>query len=204
MIRRLFVYLSVLILFCFITSCKKDSPIKEVTSKNESVNTTISKSNKENLVIRDDKVKDDEFVSVNDLNSSSEVSELDKMTSEIPSEVSTEIEKPVYDVAESLPEFPGGIDALNKYIIERTSKLTELGSLKKTLRTMISLIVETDGSLSSLNVAKSSGNKVFDEKAIQIVLHMPAWAPATNHGENVRMKYVVPVMFNPTHNSYDE
>lgn len=197
MIRRLFVYLSVaLFLNCFITSCKDDSP-KNDNTLNSNSKTTVTKKKKENSFIRDNKINPKD--SLTDIETNSNLDDLtcNEIPSEDASDIKEEIDTRVYDIAEKMPEFPGGLDALQKYIKDKTSSLTTTASFTHTMRSMISFIVETDGSLTSPGVAKSSGNNEFDNEAIDIVLHMPAWIPAQNNGETVRMKYLIPVIFNP-------
>lgn len=195
MIKRLFICLSVyLILTCFITSCKKESPDEKV--KKESIDIKKDSPNlKGDKVIRDDKALDSDSISIAD---NSEIDVLNDQEDFQENDAPDNIEEDtkIYDVAEKLPEFPGGLKALNLYIQNETSKLEDKpqGTSK---RAMISFVVEKDGTLSCLAVAKSSGDRKLDEHAKTIVSDMPRWTPAVNDGVNVRMKYLVPVLFKP-------
>lgn len=194
MIKRLFICLSVnLLLFCFITSCKNDSPSNNKTSTNDKVEVYHKK---DNVVIRDNKSEENKTSS--DSNNSEEEQVDDDAQSEVNKDEYPSTNK-VYDIAEQLPEFPGGLDELAKYIYNETSQLDLANTIDKSFRAMISFIVELDGTLSNVAVAKSSGNKSFDNSALDIVRHMPAWNPAVNDGKKVRMKYLVPVTIKPVH-----
>lgn len=63
----------------------------------------------------------------------------------------------------------------------------------------VEFIIEKDGSISSTEVSRSSGNKLVDAEALRIVSSLPAMTPAI--GENntpVRMRYTVPINANWT------
>lgn len=61
-------------------------------------------------------------------------------------------------------------------------------------RVVVSFVVEKDGSLSDIRVARSV-SPVLDAEAIRVVSSMPQWNPGVNNGEYVRVKYNVPVSF---------
>lgn len=198
MIKRSYICLSVVSLFlCLITSCKKESQKNDIPSSVEADSLKVKKSRKD-LVIRDDKNENENTDSancetnINDLNSKSDCTDEEEQI--IPTR------NKIYDVAEVLPMFPGGLQELNKYISGKTSKLEETKTLKVSVRTMVSCIVEEDGTLSEVTVARSSGNDSLDSKAVDIVSNMPAWSPAQNNGTNIRMKYIIPIIFNPNNN----
>ena len=62
------------------------------------------------------------------------------------------------------------------------------------LRPAQQFIVETDGSISDVHVAK----QVFpslDAEAIRVVQAMPKWTPGKEKGNVVRVKYNLPIVF---------
>lgn len=198
MFRRFFVCLSVaLTLLCFVTSCKKDSTPIDNSHQTSSAKKTKKVNRKENLVIRDHKSEEQKVVT-NDLNNNTEELNNDQqlLDNTIESEVENNI---IYDIAEHLPEFNGGLNALNKYIEDHTNAIALSEKLKKSIRVMVSFIVEKDGALSNVEIAKSCNNSKLDTEAKNIVQEMPNWLPAKNDGVIVRMKYTVPVIFNPAH-----
>lgn len=96
---------------------------------------------------------------------------------------------------ETWPEFPGGEQEMFKYIQENLiyPKL----ALKKQIqgRSICQFIVEKDGSISHIQVARSSGNKSLDRAAIRVIRTMPKWTPGRLQGKIVRTPYVIPVNF---------
>lgn len=96
---------------------------------------------------------------------------------------------------ETWPEFPGGEQEMFKYIQENLiyPKL----ALKKQIqgRSICQFIVEKDGSISHIQVVRSSGNKSLDRAAIRVIKTMPKWTPGRLQGKIVRTTYALPVNF---------
>ena len=96
---------------------------------------------------------------------------------------------------ETWPEFPGGQQKMLKYIQENLiyPKL----ALKKQIqgRSICQFIVEKDGSISHIQVVRSSGNKSLDRAAIRVIKTMPKWTPGRLQGKIVRTTYALPVNF---------
>ena len=62
-------------------------------------------------------------------------------------------------------------------------------------RVICSFIVETDGSIGGLTVAKSA-HPALDKEALRIIKAMPKWIPGKlKDGTHVRVKYNVPITF---------
>jgi protein TonB len=115
----------------------------------------------------------------------------------------------VYTVVEQMPEYVGGLGALNAYIMENLKypEAAREAGLQGTFYTQF--IVNADGSVSDVQVLKSTFKddgahaveiptavvqKCSDE-AIRVVQSMPKWVPGKQDGKNVRVKYVVPIKF---------
>ena len=97
-----------------------------------------------------------------------------------------------FQVAETMPEFPGGMQRMMEYIDSVvSSKPNACGGLG---RSIVEFVVETDGSLTHPRIIKSV-DEYRDRQALDIVKSMPKWTPGTNRGKKVRVKYVIPVSF---------
>ena len=62
-------------------------------------------------------------------------------------------------------------------------------------RVIVTFVVEHDGSISNVEIAKSAGNKWLDQEGIRLVKSMPKWKPGVLKGKVVRVKYSVPITF---------
>ncbi|MDE5998789.1 MAG: energy transducer TonB [Bacteroidaceae bacterium] len=95
---------------------------------------------------------------------------------------------------ETRPRFPGGDKALFDFI-KRNMHYPECAKEKRIEgRVIVSFCVETDGSLTNINIAKSADSRL-NEEALRIVKKMPKWEPGQIQGEIVRMKCFVPIEF---------
>ena len=90
----------------------------------------------------------------------------------------------------SKPQFPGGDQALVKYL-DNNLKYPEEA------KTLIAFTVNEDGSISNARVLQSS-KLVLDNEALRIVKSMPKWAPAVQDGTPKKEMVVLPVNFDLT------
>jgi len=58
----------------------------------------------------------------------------------------------------------------------------------------VTFIVETDGSISSVEVLRGIGGGC-DEEAVRVIKSMPNWIPGKQGGVAVRVKFNLPVKF---------
>ena len=99
-----------------------------------------------------------------------------------------------FDVVEKMPEFPGGIGELMKFL-SMTVKYPEAAEKAGTQgRVVVSFIVEKDGSVSNAKVQKSVSEEL-DAEALRVVNAMPKWTPGKQKGQAVRVKYTIPISF---------
>ena len=62
-------------------------------------------------------------------------------------------------------------------------------------RVIATFIVETDGSISNIEVARPVFPSL-DAEAVRVLSGMPKWTPGRQNGKEVRVKYTVPISFN--------
>lgn len=102
-------------------------------------------------------------------------------------------EKP-FDVVEQMPEFPGGQEALMQFLRQEVKYPKEAEEKGLQGRVVVRYIIEKDGSISEVEIAKSV-NEYLDAEAIRVVNAMPKWIPGKQKGEPVRVKYTLPITF---------
>ena len=104
----------------------------------------------------------------------------------------------VYDVPETMPEYPGGMEAMFKYLQENITvpeKYKEMDT-KATYRVMVRFVVEKDGSVTEVETVKPEPSKQdLNDEAVRVVKGMPKWKPGTMDGKPVRVSYVLPVTY---------
>jgi TonB family protein len=99
-----------------------------------------------------------------------------------------------FDVVEQMPEFPGGMEALMKYLQESVKYPKEAFEKGIQGRVVVQFVIEKDGSISEVEVIKKV-NEHLDAEAVRVVNAMPKWKPGKQNGETVRVKYTLPISF---------
>lgn len=97
-----------------------------------------------------------------------------------------------YAVVQVPPTFPGGADALLRFI-QSTSRYAV--DPKKGPLTLIRLLVEKDGSISTVQVTYTEGDETLATEAKRVVKQMPSWIPASQDGRLLRAYTVIPIRF---------
>lgn len=116
------------------------------------------------------------------------------MTASAQKTVISQNDQKVYDVVEQLPEYPGGMMAMMEYLQTNMTYPKDAEKQKVEGRVLVVFIVETDGSVSNVKVAKNVFPSL-DEEAVRVVESMPKWTPGKEKGKAVRTKFTLPIMF---------
>lgn len=100
----------------------------------------------------------------------------------------------VFMVAEQMPEFPGGMKELLKFLQENV-KYPE-NAMKNNVqgRVIVQFVVEKDGTPTEFKVLRSV-DPDLDAEALRVMKAMPKWKPGMQKGQVVRVKFTVPVSF---------
>ena len=109
--------------------------------------------------------------------------------------VEEEEEEVIFVVVESMPEFPGGQQALFKYLAENVKYPVIAQENGIQGRVICQFVVNKDGSIVDVVAVRSSGEPSLDKEAIRVIQSMPKWKPGKQRGKPVRVKYTVPVNF---------
>ena len=151
-----------------------------------------------NVVEDDVETQSIEF-SAEDNNSTVEIVEVKE---EVREEVKVEEDKReeadenvVFKIVETMPSFPGGDAALMKYIGDnvRYPAIAQENGIQG--RTICQFTVERDGSITDIQVLRSSGDASLDKEAKRVIQSMPRWSPGKQRGKPVRVSYTIPINF---------
>ena len=94
-----------------------------------------------------------------------------------------------------MPEFPGGMQALMKYLQQNINYPRISRENGSQGRSFIAFVVNTDGSIQDVEVMKSSSDVYLDKEAVRVVTGMPKWNPGKQAGKAVRVRFTLPVTF---------
>lgn len=91
------------------------------------------------------------------------------------------------------PEFPGGSEALLKFLSRNLQTPSDLEPGEKKM-VKARFRVDADGSVTLVEIELSGGH-IFDKEVIRVCKKMPKWKPAVQNGQPVSVSYVLPVTF---------
>ena len=93
-----------------------------------------------------------------------------------------------------MPSFPGGQAALFEFLSKniRYPVVAEENGIQG--RVIVTFVVERDGSITDVRVAKSV-DPSLDKEAVRVTKSMPHWNPGMQNGGPVRVKFTLPVTF---------
>lgn len=100
----------------------------------------------------------------------------------------------VFVAVEQQPQFPGGIEALRAFLNRSLTYPRSAASAGVSGRVFVSFVVNTDGSLTDVEVLKGIGFGC-DEEARRVIQKMPRWKPGRQSGRAVRVRYNLPIAF---------
>lgn len=103
-------------------------------------------------------------------------------------------EFPVFTVVERMPEFPGGEEALAKFLqnnlfypqMERDNDIQG--------KVVVSFIISEVGSVSDVAVKKSV-SRGLDKEAMRVINKLPKFKPGMQQGKSVKVAAELPVVF---------
>jgi TonB family protein len=100
----------------------------------------------------------------------------------------------VYKVVEKMPEFQGGMKALQEFLLKNI-KYPEAAKKKQTQGTVfVAFVVGKDGTIGNVKVIRGIGNGC-DEEAVRVVKLMPKWIPGEEKGKPVNVVFNIPIKF---------
>ena len=182
---------------------EKKEVVKEVKSSIKFTAPVIKKDAdvkpEEEMKIQDQIMQTNTAIGALDVKGNSDQGEILKVTQRVETEPvkaepKPEVENKVFDVVEQMPSFPGGPSALMQYLSSNIKYPVVAQENGVQGRVVVSFVVERDGSITDVQVARSV-DPSLDREAQRVVRNMPRWIPGKQNGQAVRVKYNVPVAF---------
>lgn len=104
-------------------------------------------------------------------------------------------ENKVFTFVEQMPSFPGGDEALMKYLHDhiRYPAVARENGIQGTV--VVQFIVSPDGSISNVKTVGAAKGGGLEEEAVRVVKGMPKWKPGRQNGRPVTVQFSLPVRF---------
>jgi protein TonB len=105
-----------------------------------------------------------------------------------------QVEGQIYTVVEQMPEYPGGTDALLKFIDANMKYPVEAKQKGVEGKVFVQFIIDKKGNVVDPKLLKGIGYGC-DEEALRVIKLLPGWIPGKQGGNPVNVKIVTPFSF---------
>jgi protein TonB len=99
-----------------------------------------------------------------------------------------------YTFVKEMPSFPGGNEALLRYIMEHVNYPPDAAANGIQGTVLLRFVVSTTGDVTRVEVTRSA-NPLLDEEALRVISGLPRWKPGKQDGNPVPVWFSVPVVF---------
>lgn len=99
-----------------------------------------------------------------------------------------------FNMIETLPEYPGGWENLQKVIIENLKYPERAIRDSITGKVIIAFVIDTIGNVTESRVVKGVRHDL-DEEALRVVNMLNGWTPGRQRGVKVKVAYNIPISF---------
>ncbi|MDT8412626.1 MAG: energy transducer TonB [Vicingaceae bacterium] len=141
----------------------------------------------ETIEIVEDDVEIEEEIEIDTEADAETVVETFEVTEEV-------VEEEIFTIVEDMPEFPGGVQALYKYLGENVKYPQAAKANGISGKVFVNFTVEKDGSITAVKVIRGV-HELLDKEAIRVVKSFPKWKPGKQRGKAVRVSYNIPISF---------
>lgn len=185
--------------------------IKEVKPEKSTVKTEKQVSYNEPIIVEDkvkleDKIKTtEELVNVpigaidvpgDDIGGRPKITsgdKLDTVTYVAPKVAEVIEDKSPMNFAEHMPEYPGGLEALRKFMLKNLRQPDDLQAGEKIV-VQAKFVVNADGDIIGVEISQNGRNDL-DKEVLRVINKMPKWKAGIQNGRNVAVYYKLPVTF---------
>jgi protein TonB len=102
-------------------------------------------------------------------------------------------EEKILNTAQVMPEYPGGIEALKKFMLKNLRQPDDLQAGEKII-VRASFVVNKQGRIEQVKII-ANGREDLDKEVIRVINRMPLWKPGMQNGTTVSVYFNLPVTF---------
>lgn len=112
-----------------------------------------------------------------------------------PIEEKKEVE--IFEVVEQMPEYPGGEEAMMRFITKNFVYPSDAKRFEIEGRVLITFVVNEDGTISNVKPLLPEARRLgygLEEEAMRVVKMMPNWKPGKQRNKAVKVQYILPIV----------
>lgn len=99
-----------------------------------------------------------------------------------------------YVMVEEMPEYPGGDQAMYKFIAENIVYPFEAKENNIQGKVFISFVIDTVGKVTEVKIIRGV-DPLLDAEAVRVVSLLPYWKPGKHEGKYVRVQLIIPINY---------
>ena len=107
---------------------------------------------------------------------------------------SEEVIEETHDFSEIEPEYPGGNQAMIKFIVKNVNYPVIAKEAGIQGKVYVQFEIATTGQVENIKVVRRV-HPSLDKEAIRVMKLMPKWKPGESHGKKVRVRMYLPIVF---------
>jgi protein TonB len=119
--------------------------------------------------------------------------------SQVPATISTDTtNSQIFETVEVQAEFPGGIDAMRKFLVDNIimDSIVKFSDKEINNKVIVRFVVNKDGDVERAAIDRASTYcPPCNKEALRLVKSMPKWTPGKVGGEPVSMYFRLPIIF---------
>ena len=100
----------------------------------------------------------------------------------------------VFNIVETMPEFPGGNTEMFKFLKETLIYPPKAKMNNIQGKVYINFVVGKDGVIRDVKIIRGV-HKLLDKEALRVVKLMPKWTPGVQRGKKVSVSFNLPINF---------
>lgn len=100
----------------------------------------------------------------------------------------------VVSFAEVMPEYPGGVDALRRFLGRNLRVPENVIEPGQRVKVPVRFIVNKSGELSDVEFLVQA-DEVLRQEILRVMHNMPKWKPGLQNGKNVAVYFSIPIVF---------
>ncbi|MCZ4408940.1 energy transducer TonB [Cryomorphaceae bacterium 1068] len=100
----------------------------------------------------------------------------------------------VFEFVEVMPEFIGGVEAMNTYLKDNLRYPSMAKEAKIQGLVYVSFVVTDKGTIEEIQVVRGV-HPSLDEEAVRVISGMPPWKPGLQNRQKVSVRFTLPIRF---------
>ncbi len=101
----------------------------------------------------------------------------------------------IFEYADIMPEFPGGVSALQMYLKNNLNYPKDAKDSKITDKVVTQFVIDKNGKVVNAKIIRSANYSSLDKESLRVINAMPYWTPGKIDNKTVAVRMQLPILF---------